>query len=125
MVAGIEYLPDIQNSAANPGAPITLEHLNRVYHPDIILLGVNASTKKEDDLKSLEAEYEIDLKIFIEDEMHRCILGANTDSEREITLCASDGEDQTKKIVNMSQPNYLEELYRLIIELFEEDGSLL
>ncbi|RCX15475.1 subtilase family protein [Anaerobacterium chartisolvens] len=122
IAAGVEYI------CLNEEKHISLEHINRVYNPDIILLGISGTDKKYDYLKRLEEKYEVDINVVILSEKSSISENiANLDTEGKIILITSRGsrENTAYKIVDSSQEYYIEVLYKYIIEMFSEEESLI
>lgn len=123
IAAGIEYLP-----LSNETEDITLEHINRVYDPDVILLGVSGLDKKCDAFIKLGERYEVDVKILISGGENCClqkVIDAGAKSET-ILVTASEGyKNSAERIVDISCECYTGVLFGYIIELFKEKDSFL
>lgn len=108
MAAGIEYLPCMGMTPWSESDHTTLEHLNRIYNPDIILIGIDAFNRESDYLETLEKKYEIDIKCCIAHDT----IDPVTESEN-FMVCIEDGGKY-----------YAEILYNNIIELFLKNNKL-
>jgi hypothetical protein len=123
LATGAEYMSDIDHVLGGESGSISLEQINRVYSPDIILLGIDASNKEPDYFEELEARYEIDIKIIISNEKSLCIQ-VMADSETESEIIPVTVRDKYKndaaEIVDISDEFYTEILYRQLIQSLQQ-----
>ncbi|OPX43737.1 subtilisin BL [Ruminiclostridium hungatei] len=126
IAAGIEYLPCMGNALWDESVHISLEHLNRIYDPDIILLGIDALNREIDYLKALENKYEVDIKICIPKEKNHCVHDINNLGTRSknMLVLTGDGQESCEKIINISDEFHVEMLYKYIVELFDKNSKL-
>ncbi|QNU67845.1 S8 family serine peptidase [Ruminiclostridium herbifermentans] len=124
---GIEYLPSMGNVQGEESEYISLEHLSRIYDPDIIILGIDALNRETDYFKWLENRYEIDIKICIlsgQNQNTYDIIDISTESKNILIIAGDEHESTGEKIINITNEFYIETLYQYIVELFDENNKL-
>ena len=124
---GIEYLPSIGNVRGEESENISLEHLSRIYDPDIIILGIDALNREPEYFERLENKYEIDIKICIlngQNQYPYDIIDIGTESKNILIIAGDVHESTGEKIINISNEFYIETLYQYIVELFDENSKL-
>ncbi len=125
--AEIEYLPSMGNALEDGSEHISLEHLIRIYDPDIIILGIDALNKEADYFEKLENRYEIDIKICIQNEKNQNThdtIDCCTESKNIRIITGNVHESGGGEIIDISNEFYIETLYKYIIEMFDEDSKL-
>jgi hypothetical protein len=120
--AGIEYIPinSYLSKASKGSISQKIRAFIDVYPTDVILLGINAKNKNAEYIEQVEKMLDIDMRVLIK---CKSFYQFNKNIVTMLVNTAFSGENtyQNMKAFNYQDSQYIKQLYRCIIDNFEND----